>query len=144
MRRSLALILISSLALGAAAAATASGGCGDDASSEPIAYLAATPAIKSQLLAAYLRHHPKLSRAEVTGPLPGHTFYGSDGYEFAVAQFAVSGHTTKPVIFTGEHGMNWELFAQTHGGICSPGVPKALIVGVWHMRLWGGSCYVES
>jgi hypothetical protein len=143
MRRSLALVLISSLVLASAAAATAAGGCGDG-SYAPLSYLVATPAIKSQLLAAYLRHHPKLTRAEVAGPLPGHTYYGSDGVDFAVATFSVAGHTTQPVVFTGNMGIEWEVYRETHGGICAPGVPKALIVQVWQMRLWGGSCYVEG
>ncbi len=143
MRRSLALILISSLALVSAAAATAGGGCGDG-SYAPLSYLVATPAVKSQLLGAFLRHHPKLSRSEVAGPLPGHTYYGSDGVDFAVATFSVASHTTAPVIFTGDMGSEWKLDKQTHGGICARDVPKELIVGIWHMRLWGSSCYVES
>jgi hypothetical protein len=142
MRRSLPLILISALALTSVAAAVA-GGCGDG-SNAPLSYLVATPSVKSQLLAAYLRHHPRLARAAVTGPLPGRTYYGSDGMDFAVAQFSVSGHTTQPVIFTGDMGSEWNVYQETHGGICTPGVPKALVAGIWHMRYWGGSCYVES
>lgn len=143
MCRSLALILISSLALGVAAAAAAAGGCGDG-SHAPLSYLVATPKVKSQLLDAYLKQHPKLSPAEVSGPLPGRTYYGSDGVDFAVAQFSVSGHVTQPVVFTGNMGIEWFDYQETHGGICAPGVPQALIVQIWHMRHWGGSCYVES
>jgi hypothetical protein len=97
--------------------------------------LVVKPGTKAALRAAYLAAHPG---AEVGGPVPGRTYYGSySGTRYAVATFG-----RYPTIFrTDGHG-RWRVRRETHGGVCTNVVPIDLIT-VWSLEHWGSRCYVE-
>ena len=123
----------------AVAAVSASAGCGDG---EGLSYLVVTPRVKAALLDTYRSAHPELASRTIVGPLPGRTFYGADGLEWAVATFSVSGRETQPIIFQADMGAWWKLKRETQGAICTTFVPRDLIVSIWKMRKWSGNCYI--
>jgi hypothetical protein len=139
--RCLLVLIVTVVSLGSVASAWAEGDAGPG---EPLSNLIATPTVKANLLKAYRVAHPTLAGKRIVGPLPGRTFYGSFGGEYAVATFAISGQVTTPVIFDRYPGSAWNVLQETHGRICLSFLPQELVVSVWKMRPSGGGCYVEG
>ena len=135
------LVLIGTIiSLGFVASAWAEGDAGPG---EPLSNLVATPTMKAELLKAYRVAHHKLAGRRIVGPLPGRTFYGSFGGEYAVATFAISGHVTTPVIFDRYPNSAWNVLSETNCTICLSVLPQELVVSIWKMRASGGGCYAE-
>jgi hypothetical protein len=115
------------LALAGSAGAAVANACGGPAPDN----LQAPATLRATLRAVFLAAHPRLSAADVAGPLPGRTYYGSYGDFHAVATFEVTGHLARPTVFWSGDGRTWKFHKDTHGG-----------VGIWDvspdlMKLWG-------
>jgi hypothetical protein len=104
------------------------------------------PAVKADLLAAYVRAHPGLDASRIAGPVRGRTYYGSiDGDRYAVVTFTVDAHLRYPAILERHDNRpdQWHVVRETHGGICGRYVPQPL-VQAWGLMQWRhGECYVE-
>src|SRR5712691_6751358 len=106
--------------------------------------LVATPAVKAALRTAYLEGHRQIDPAQVSGPLPGRTYYGSFGGDgYAVATFAVRGQAQYPTILMHHPKWKWHVVRDTHGGVCARFVPPPLI-GIWYLEQWRKTdCFLE-
>jgi len=123
-----AVVVLVALAVASAAAAI-----GAQLALRPV-NLVATPAVKAQLRAAFLRAHPIYAPARVRGPIKGRTYYGRYGSkEYALAVFSVprTGTTDQPELFRRPRGGAWRDTGDTGGEACPPYVPLPLI------KLWG-------
>ena len=126
MRRRLAVLACCITATGVAVAtATACGG-------GPI-NLRVPTGMRTQLRTVYLRAHHGLRAEDVAGPLPGRTYYGTNGDFHAVAMFEVAGHPARPAVFwkLGAGKSTWRFVRDTHGGVRETDVSPDLL------RLWG-------
>jgi hypothetical protein len=113
----------------AVAAATA---CGDGATN-----LSVPVGMRTELRAVFLRAHPGVRAADVAGPLPGRTYYGTNGDFHAVAAFQVAGHPARPSVFwkLGNRGSSWRFVRDTHGGIRETDVSPDLLL-LWGFTQW--------
>jgi hypothetical protein len=137
VRRAVAI----AVAVGLAGFAGRAVACGDGPAAEN---LVATPSVKAALRNAYLEAHRQVDPAQVSGPLPGRTYYGSFGGDwYAVATFAVAGRAPQPAILMHHPRWKWHVVRETHGGVCARFVPEPLIA-IWYLERWRGtSCFVE-
>jgi hypothetical protein len=118
---------VKTLAIGGIAAALLAGGGG-------ARNLVATPAVKAALRSAFVHAHSRFAAAQIKGPLPGTTYYGSaGGFEYAVATFSVPRFATQdqPEIFRRTAGGRWRDLGDTGGDVC-PGVVPLSLLRVWH------------
>jgi hypothetical protein len=117
--RAVVTLVLAGLTLGAAGATA----CGDGSYEN----LVAPVTLHGNLRATYLNAHPRLTSAEVSGPIAGHTYYGSDQGDiyYAVATFQVAGHPAHPSVFW-RHRKAWRFVRETHGGISDMAVPAGL------------------
>jgi hypothetical protein len=114
-------------------AAVPASACGDG---PPARNLAATPAVKAGLAAAYRAAH---RRAPASGPLSGHTWYGRVGdFEYAVATF-----DGRRGAFTRHRTKRWLLAFESRGAVCDPAVPAQLLARAWWWRPARGGCFLE-
>src|SRR5207245_5804744 len=98
--RALAVLVVLGLSSGGAAAVACGGGV-------PPENLLVPASLHSTLRAVFLKAHPGLRSDDVTGPLPGRTYYGKQGDFHAVATFQVGGHPAYPSTFWRSAGRPW-------------------------------------
>jgi hypothetical protein len=138
MRRRL-VVLALCLATAGVAVATATA-CGDGATN-----LRVPAGMRTQLRAVFLQAHPGLHAEDVAGPLPGRTYYGTNGDFHAVAMFQVGGRAARPAVFwkLGAVKSTWRFVRDTHGGVRDTDVSPDLLL-LWGFRQWRhGPYYVE-
>jgi hypothetical protein len=129
----------------AAAAATlalaaAAGACGDTPNA---VNLVLTPDVKPALRHAYIAANPAVASELVPAPVPGRTYYGFHvGIRYALATFAVPGHSAYPAIFTDQGRGRWKLLRLSGGLVCARDVPVDLIQA-WALVPWRRGCYSE-
>jgi hypothetical protein len=130
MHRRLAALALCVAATGVAAATAA--GCGGG----PV-NLRVPAGMRTELRAVYLRAHPGLRAADVAGPLPGHTYYGTNGDFHAVAAFQVRGRAARPAVFwkLGAVKSTWRFVRDTHGGVRETDVSPDLLL-LWGFTQW--------
>jgi hypothetical protein len=94
--------------------------------------LIATPAVKAQLHAAFMRLHSTIAPRRIRGPLEGRTYYGRYGStKYAVATFSIDGGTDdQPELFRHRSGGAWRDLGDTGGEVCPGRIPMPLI------KLW--------
>jgi hypothetical protein len=138
MHRRLAVLALCLATTGVAVATAAA--CGGGPSN-----LRVPAGMRSDLRSVYLRAHPALRAADVAGPLPGRTYYGTNGDFHAVAMFEVAGHPARPAVFwkLGRPGNTWRFVRDTHGGVRETDVSPDLLL-LWGFTQWRhGPYYVE-
>jgi hypothetical protein len=136
-RRLAVLALCIATAGGAVATATACGGGSTN--------LRVPAGMRTELRTLFLRAHPGLRAEDVAGPLPGRTYYGTNGDFHAVATFQVAGHLARPAVFwkLGAVKSTWRFVRDTHGGVRETDVSPDLLL-LWGFHQWRhGPYYVE-
>jgi hypothetical protein len=101
--------------------------------------------MRTELRTLFLRAHPGLRAEDVAGPLPGRTYYGTNGDFHAVATFQVAGHLARPAVFwkLGAVKSTWRFVRDTHGGVRETDVSPDLLL-LWGFHQWRhGPYYVE-
>jgi hypothetical protein len=138
--RKAAALVTALVALGGGGTALA---CGDDIGAHN---LVANPRVKADLTAAFVRAHPEISPARISGPVAGRTYYGSAADDrYAVVTFTVDTHLRYPTILMRHDNRpdRWHVVRETRGGICGRFVPQQLLAR-WAFRQWQHTdCYVE-
>jgi hypothetical protein len=130
-------------ALGALGGAGTALACGDGIVAQN---LVVRPAVRADLRAAFVRAHPEISAARISGPVAGRTYYGSLADDrYAVVTFTVDTHLRYPTILMRHDNRpdRWHVVRETRGGICGRFVPQPLIE-TWALRQWRQTdCYLE-
>jgi hypothetical protein len=129
MHRLLALVsaLVVAASLGTAVAVACGGG-------DPM-NLHAPATLRPALRAVFLKAHPNLRAEDVYGPIPGRTYYGTEGDFHAVATFEVAGHLAEPSVFWSMDGKQWKFVKDTHGGVSWNDVDP-MLMALWGFKQW--------
>jgi hypothetical protein len=130
--RALAVLVVLGVAFGSATAVA----CGDGTPEN----LLAPASLHSTLRTVFLKAHPTLRSQDVAGPLPGRTYYGTEGDFHAVATFQVAGHRAYPSTFWRSAGHPWRFSHDTHGGVRIWDISPDLL-RMWGFTQWRHSPY---